>query len=277
MSTSNNPVTAPRLRIAVAGASGRMGQMLVQAVLASSDLHLSGALDIPGSPQLGQDAAALLGQQSGALITADLRQGLAGADVLIDFTRPEGTLAHLAVCRELGVKLVIGTTGFTEAQKADIEQAAQDTAIVMAPNMSVGVNVTLKLLEMAAKALATGYDIEIIEAHHRHKVDAPSGTALKMGEVIASAIGRDLNECAVYERFGHTGERDPSTIGFSTIRGGDIVGDHTVLFAGTGERIEVTHKSSSRATYAQGSLRAARFLVGQDRGLYDMFDVLELR
>ena len=277
MSTSNNPVTAPRLRIAVAGASGRMGQMLVQAVLASSDLHLSGALDIAGSPQLGQDAAALLGQQCGALMTADLRQGLAGADVLIDFTRPEGTLAHLAVCRELGVKLVIGTTGFTEAQKADIAQAAQETAIVMAPNMSVGVNVTLKLLEMAAKALATGYDIEIIEAHHRHKVDAPSGTALKMGEVIASATGRDLNECAVYERFGHTGERDPSTIGFSTIRGGDIVGDHTVLFAGTGERIEVTHKSSSRATYAQGSLRAARFLVGQDRGLYDMFDVLELR
>jgi 4-hydroxy-tetrahydrodipicolinate reductase len=251
--------------------------MLVQAVLASSDLHLSGALDIAGSPQLGQDAAALLGQQCGALMTADLRQGLAGADVLIDFTRPEGTLAHLAVCRELGVKLVIGTTGFTEAQKADIAQAAQETAIVMAPNMSVGVNVTLKLLEMAAKALATGYDIEIIEAHHRHKVDAPSGTALKMGEVIASATGRDLNECAVYERFGHTGERDPSTIGFSTIRGGDIVGDHTVLFAGTGERIEVTHKSSSRATYAQGSLRAARFLVGQDRGLYDMFDVLELR
>ncbi len=277
MSPANHPVAAPRLKIAVAGASGRMGQMLVQAVLASSDLRLSGALDILASPQLGQDAAALLGQQSGALITADLRQGLAGADVLIDFTRPEGTLAHLAVCRELGVKLVIGTTGFSEAQKEEIALAGQDIAIVMAPNMSVGVNVTLKLLEMAAKALATGYDIEIIEAHHRHKVDAPSGTALKMGEVIASAIGRDLNECAVYERFGHTGERDPSTIGFSTIRGGDIVGDHTVLFAGTGERIEVTHKSSSRATYAQGSLRAARFLAGRATGLYDMFDVLELR
>lgn len=277
MSPANNPVTAPCLKIAVAGASGRMGQMLVQAVLASADLRLSGALDISSSPQLGQDAAALLGQQSGAAITADLRQGLAGADVLIDFTRPEGTLAHLAACRELGVKLVIGTTGFTEAQKADIALAAQDIAIVMAPNMSVGVNVTLKLLEMAAKALATGYDIEIIEAHHRHKVDAPSGTALKMGEVMASAIGRDLNECAVYERFGHTGERDPSTIGFSTIRGGDIVGDHTVLFAGTGERIEVTHKSSSRTTYAQGSLRAARFLAGRASGLYDMFDVLELR
>ena len=277
MSAANNPVTEPRLKIAVAGASGRMGQMLVQAVLASADLRLNGALDIPTSPQLGQDAAALLGQQSGALITADLRQGLAGADVLIDFTRPEGTLAHLAVCRELGVKLVIGTTGFSEAQKEEIALAGQDIAIVMAPNMSVGVNVTLKLLEMAAKALATGYDIEIIEAHHRHKVDAPSGTALKMGEVIASATGRDLNECAVYERFGHTGERDPSTIGFSTIRGGDIVGDHTVLFAGTGERIEVTHKSSSRATYAQGSLRAARFLAGRAAGLYDMFDVLELR
>ena len=277
MSAANNPVTEPRLKIAVAGASGRMGQMLVQAVLASADLRLNGALDIPTSPQLGQDAAALLGQQSGAIITADLRQGLAGADVLIDFTRPEGTLAHLAVCRELGVKLVIGTTGFSEAQKEEIALAGQDIAIVMAPNMSVGVNVTLKLLEMAAKALATGYDIEIIEAHHRHKVDAPSGTALKMGEVIASATGRDLNECAVYERFGHTGERDPSTIGFSTIRGGDIVGDHTVLFAGTGERIEVTHKSSSRATYAQGSLRAARFLAGRATGLYDMFDVLELR
>jgi 4-hydroxy-tetrahydrodipicolinate reductase len=201
---------------------------------------------------------------------------LASADVLIDFTRPEGTLAHLAVCRELGVKLVIGTTGFDAAQKADIGRAAQDISIVMAPNMSVGVNVTLKLLQMAAKALATGYDIEIIEAHHRHKVDAPSGTALKMGEVIAGAIGRDLKDCAVYERYGHTGERDPSTIGFSTIRGGDIVGDHTVLFAGTGERIEVTHKSSSRATYAQGSLRAARFLAGRASGLYDMFDVLEL-
>ena len=271
------PHTAAPLKIAVAGASGRMGQMLVQAVLASGELQLSGALDIAASPQLGQDAAAPLGQQSGVLITSDLRQGLAGTDVLIDFTRPEGTMAHLAVCRELGVKLVIGTTGFTEAQKAEIAQSGQDIAIVMAPNMSVGVNVTLKLLEMAAKALATGYDIEIIEAHHRHKVDAPSGTALKMGEVIAQAIGRDLKDCAVYERFGHTGERDPSTIGFSTIRGGDIVGDHTVLFAGTGERIEVTHKSSSRATYAQGSLRAARFLAGRANGLYDMFDVLELR
>jgi len=175
------------------------------------------------------------------------------------------------------VKMVIGTTGFTDAQKAEIAQAAQTIAIVMAPNMSVGVNVTLKLLEMAAKALSTGYDIEIIEAHHRHKVDAPSGTALKMGEVIAEALGRDLKECAVYAREGVTGERDPSSIGFATIRGGDIVGDHTVLFAGIGERIEISHKSSSRATYAQGSLRAARFLGAQKTGLFDMFDVLKLR
>ena len=175
------------------------------------------------------------------------------------------------------MNLVIGTTGFTDAQKAEIAAAAQDIAIVMAPNMSVGVNVTLKLLQMAAQALSTGYDIEIIEAHHRHKVDAPSGTALKMGEVIAEALGRDLKTCAVYERYGHTGERDPSTIGFSTIRGGDIVGDHTVMFAGTGERIEISHKSSSRAGYAQGSLRAVRFLAGRSSGLYDMFDVLGLR
>jgi 4-hydroxy-tetrahydrodipicolinate reductase len=172
---------------------------------------------------------------------------------------------------------VIGTTGFNEAQKAEIAAAAREIAIVMAPNMSVGVNVTLKLLDMAARALATGYDIEIIEAHHRHKVDAPSGTALKMGEVVAAALGRDLKDCAVYDREGVTGERDPSSIGFASIRGGDIVGDHTVLFAGTGERIEVTHKSSSRTTYAQGSLRAARFLASQSSGLFDMFDVLQLR
>jgi 4-hydroxy-tetrahydrodipicolinate reductase len=273
----NASATAPaRLKIAIAGASGRMGQMLVQAVLADDGLQLSGALDVAGSAQLGQDAAAALGRSSGTAIVSDVRQGLQGAQVLIDFTRPEGTMAHLALCRELGVNLVIGTTGFSEAQKQLITDAAGDIAIVMAPNMSVGVNVTLRLLQMAAQALSTGYDIEIIEAHHRHKVDAPSGTALKMGEVIAQALGRDLKDCAVYERYGHTGERDPSTIGFSTIRGGDIVGDHTVLFAGTGERIEVTHKSSSRATYAQGSLRAARFLAGRRSGLYDMFDVLGL-
>lgn len=264
-------------RITVAGASGRMGHMLIEAIAAADDCVLHGALDIAGSPALGADAAAFLGRPSGVSITADLTAGLKNAHALIDFTRPEGTLAHLRVCRELGVNAVIGTTGFSDTQKAEIEAAARDIAIMMAPNMSVGVNVTMKLLEMAAKALATGYDIEIIEAHHRHKVDAPSGTALKMGEVIADALGRDLKDCAVFARQGVTGERDPSSIGFATIRGGDIVGDHTVLFAGTGERIEITHKSSSRATYAQGSLRAVRFLAAQKTGLFDMFDVLKLR
>jgi len=264
-------------RICVAGASGRMGHMLVEAVSHADDCRLSGALDLPGSPAIGLDPAAFIGLSSGIAITSDLAMGLSNTDALIDFTRPEGTLAHLQVCRQLGVNLVIGTTGFTEAQKAEIAAAAQDIAIVMAPNMSVGVNVTLKLLEMAAKALSTGYDIEIIEAHHRHKVDAPSGTALKMGEVIATALGRDLKNCAVYAREGVTGERDPSSIGFATIRGGDIVGDHTVLFAGTGERIEISHKSSSRVSYAQGSLRAVRFLHGRKAGLFDMADVLNLK
>jgi 4-hydroxy-tetrahydrodipicolinate reductase len=269
-------MTAERLRIAVAGASGRMGRMLIETLLQSGDCVLAGALDMPGSAGIGQDASAFLGRQGGVPISADLHSGLADAQVLIDFTRPEGTLAHLAVCRELGVKAVIGTTGFSEAQSAQIAAHAQHIAIVMAPNMSVGVNVVFKLLEMAAHALHEGYDIEIIEAHHRHKVDAPSGTALKMGEVVAAALGRDLKRCAVYGREGVTGERDPSTIGFSTVRGGDIVGDHTVLFAGTGERIEITHRSSSRATYAQGSLRAARFLAGQAHGLFDMNAVLGL-
>ena len=269
--------TDPLLRVAIAGATGRMGQMLIEAVRASGDCRLAGALDRADSPALGQDAGAFAGWASGVPVTADLDAGLGGAQALIDFTRPEATMAHLAAYRRHGVALVIGTTGFSAAQKAEIEAAAADIAIVMAPNMSVGVNVTFKLLEMAARALSTGYDIEVIEAHHRHKVDAPSGTALKMGEVIAGALGRDLQDCAVYERHGHTGERDPSTIGFATIRGGDIVGDHTVLFAGTGERIEISHKSSSRAGYAQGSLRAVRFLAGRARGLFDMADVLGLR
>ena len=264
-------------RVAVAGASGRMGRMLIEAVLDAPDCVLSAALDRADSPAIGQDAASGLGRSGGVTVSADLQAAAAVSDVLIDFTRPEGTLAHLQACRLHGTRMVIGTTGFSDAQKAEINAAAKDIAIVMAPNMSVGVNVTLKLLQMAAQALSTGYDIEIIEAHHRHKVDAPSGTALKMGEVIAQALGRDLKDCAVYERYGHTGERDPSTIGFSTIRGGDIVGDHTVLFAGTGERIEVTHKSASRSTYAQGGLRAARFLAGRTSGLFDMFDVLGLR
>ena len=264
------------LKIAVAGASGRMGHMLIEAISAAPDAALSGALDVAASPAVGSDAGAFAGKPVGVAITADLAAGLAGADVLIDFTRPEGTLKHLAYCAEHGIKLVIGTTGFDEAGKAAIRAAAGKTAIMFAPNMSVGVNVTLKLLQMAAKSLSEGYDIEIIEAHHRHKVDAPSGTALKMGEVIADALGRDLADCAVYGREGVTGERDPSTIGFATIRGGDIVGDHTVLFAGTGERIEISHKSSSRVTYAHGALRAARFLADKSTGLFDMQDVLAL-
>lgn len=263
--------------IAVAGASGRMGHMLIEAVAQSTDCKLSGALDVPGGAAIGLDAAAFSGQPSGVLIDADIRQGLKNASVLIDFTRPEGTMAHLAVCRELGVKLVIGTTGFSDAQKLEIAEAAKTIAIVMAPNMSVGVNVTLKLLEMAARSLNSGYDIEIIETHHRHKIDAPSGTALKMGEVVANALGRDLKGHAVFAREGITGARDPLAIGFSAIRGGDIVGDHTVMFAGIGERIEITHKSSTREGYAQGSLRAARFLAGKPAGLYDMFDVLDLK
>ncbi len=265
------------LKVAVAGASGRMGQMLIDAIGAADDLQLTGALDVAGSPALGVDAGAFLGKPTGVNIDADLSVALANTDFLIDFTRPEGTLKHLAYCAEHGIKMIIGTTGFDDAGKAAIAAAAEKTAIVFAPNMSVGVNVTLKLLEMAAKSFATGYDIEIIEAHHRHKVDAPSGTALKMGEVVADALGRDLNEVGVFAREGVTGERDPSSIGFATIRGGDIVGDHTVLFAGIGERVEISHKSSSRVTYAHGSLRAARFLADKSSGLFDMFDVLNLR
>jgi len=266
-----------RMHIAVAGASGRMGRMLIEAILNADDAVLSGALDVAGTPAIGTDAAAFLGKPAGVAIEAVLDKGLAGAQFLIDFTRPEGTLQHLAYCAANGIKMVIGTTGFDAAGKAAIAEAANYTSIVFAPNMSVGVNVTMKLLEMAAKNFSEGYDIEIIEAHHRHKVDAPSGTAIGMGEVIARALGRDLNEVAVWERKGVTGERDPSSIGFATVRGGDIVGDHTVLFAGTGERIEISHKSSSRVSYALGSLRAARFLAGRKTGLYDMQDVLGLR
>ena len=268
---------SPTLQIAVAGASGRMGRMLIEAIQNAPDTALAGALDQPSSPAIGTDAAQFLGLPSSVLIESDLAKGLAKADYLIDFTRPEGTLAHLAYCAAHGIKMIIGTTGFDEAGKAAIAAAAQKTAIVFAPNMSVGVNVTMKLLELAAKSFSEGYDIEIIEAHHRHKVDAPSGTALQMGQVIAGATGRKLDEVAVYAREGVTGERDPSSIGFATIRGGDIVGDHTVLFAGIGERIEISHKSSSRVTYAHGSLRAARFLADKSSGLYDMQDVLGFR
>jgi 4-hydroxy-tetrahydrodipicolinate reductase len=265
------------LKIAVAGASGRMGRMLIEAIQNAGDARLVGALDVAGAASIGSDAAAFLGTPSGVVITSDLATGLAHADILIDFTRPEGTLNHLAYCAEHGIKMIIGTTGFDEAGKAAIAAAGKKIAVMFAPNMSVGVNVTMKLLEMAAKNFAEGYDIEIIEAHHRHKVDAPSGTALQMGEVIAGALGRKLDDVAVYAREGVTGERDPSSIGFATIRGGDIVGDHTVLFAGTGERIEISHKSASRVTYAHGSLRAARFLANKADGLFDMQDVLGLR
>lgn len=265
------------MKIAIAGASGRMGRMLIETVLAADDAELVGALDRPDSPAIGHDAGAFLGQNTGVKITGDIDAALRDAEFLIDFTRPEGTLAHLAVAETRGVKMIIGTTGFSEAQKQRLQESAARVALVFAPNMSVGVNATFKLLEVAAKILNTGYDIEIIEAHHRHKVDAPSGTALRMGEVVAEALGRDLKTCAVYGREGVTGERDPSTIGFATVRGGDIIGDHTVLFAGLGERIEITHKSSSRLSYAQGSLRAARFLATHQTGLFDMQDVLGLR
>jgi 4-hydroxy-tetrahydrodipicolinate reductase len=268
---------SPMHKVAVAGASGRMGHILIEAIRASGDCQLAGATDIAASPAIGNDAAAFLGHASGVPVTADLRTALAHAEVLIDFTRPEGTLAHLKACRESKVNLVIGTTGFSEGQKEQILDAARDIAIVMSPNMSVGVNVTMKLLELAGQSLAEGFDIEIIEAHHKHKVDAPSGTALKMGEVIAAAQGRKLKDCATWARHGETGERKAGTIGFSSIRGGDVVGDHTVLFAGNGERIEITHKSASRSTYAEGSLRAVRFLAGKKKGLFDMFDVLSLR
>ena len=260
-------------RVAIAGASGRMGRMLIEAVTASSDLVLGGALDIAGSVSLGDDATAFLGRSSGVVIGDDVRTALAGNDVLIDFTRPEGTLAHLAMCRELGVAAVVGTTGFTAAQKSEIAALAEHVAIVMAPNMSVGVNVVLQLLDVAARALKEGFDIEIVETHHRAKADAPSGTALQMGEVVAAAQGTRLDDRAAYDR---DGVRVPGTIGFASLRGGDIVGDHTVLFAGTGERIEITHRSTSRATYAEGSLRAARFLAGKKTGLYGMADVLGL-
>jgi len=262
----------------VAGASGRMGQMLVQAVLHAADLQLSGALDQPASPAVGQDAGAFAGHPAGVQVTDQVAQGLAGADVLIDFTQPAGTLAHLQVCRELGLAVVIGTTGFDADQKAQLAAHAEHLRIVFAANMSVGVNVMLKLLQQAAKALGPDYDIEVVEAHHKHKVDAPSGTALAMGEVLAQVRGIDLHEEGVFARHGHTGARPPGSIGFATVRGGDIVGEHLVMFAGTGERIEISHKSSSRANYAEGSLRAARFLAqpGRAPGLYSMQDVLSL-
>jgi 4-hydroxy-tetrahydrodipicolinate reductase len=253
-----------------------MGQALIEAILGAPDLRLAAALEHESSPLLGRDAGERMGQATGVAITHDIAAALARSRVLIDFTRPEGTLAHLAAARKTGCALVIGTTGFSPAQKEAIKEASRDTAIVMAPNMSAGVNLMLRLVALAAQGLGPGYDIEIIEAHHRHKVDAPSGTALQLGAAVAQALGRDLETSAVYGREGVTGERDPNAIGFATVRGGDIVGDHTVLFAGTGERIEITHRAASRATFAQGALRAARFVAQRQSGLHDMQDVLGL-
>ncbi len=266
-----------KIRCAIVGAGGRMGRMLIEAVLQAPDAELAAALDLPGSPFLGKDAGELVGAPCGVKISDDVDAALAQADCLIDFTRPEGTLHHLGICRQHGVHAVIGTTGFSAEQKQQIETISRDIPIVFAPNMAVGVNVVFKLLDMAARILNEGYDVEIVEAHHRHKIDAPSGTALRMGEVVAAALDRSLAECAVYGREGHTGERPATQIGFATVRGGDIVGDHTVLFAGTGERVEITHKAASRMPYALGALRAARFLRGKDNGLFDMQDVLGLR
>ena len=266
-----------KIRFAIAGAGGRMGRTLIEAVLKAPDAALAAALEMPGSPLLGKDAGELVGSPCGVAVSSDMEAALSQADCLIDFTRPEGTLAHLAVCRKHGVHAVIGTTGFSAEQKLAIQDAAREVPIVFAPNMAVGVNAVFKLLDMAARILNEGYDVEVVEAHHRHKVDAPSGTALRMGEVVAQALGRSLAECAVYGREGHTGERPATQIGFATVRGGDIVGDHTVLFAGTGERVEITHKAASRMPYALGSLRAARFMRSKANGLFDMQDVLGLR
>jgi 4-hydroxy-tetrahydrodipicolinate reductase len=263
-------------RIAITGAAGRMGRSLVEACHHTPGLSLTLAVERPGSSAIGADAGEVAGiGKLGVLITDALTED--AFDVLVDFTRPEVTLTNLATCRPARKKMVIGTTGFTPEQRNMLIDAGADIAMVVAPNMSVGVNLCFKLLETAAKVLGDEVDIEIIEAHHRHKVDAPSGTALRMGEVVADALGRDLKTHAVYGREGHTGERDRKTIGFATVRAGDIVGDHTVLFAGIGERVEITHKASSRMTFAIGAMRAAGWVVNQDTGLYDMQDVLGLR
>ena len=265
------------VKVVIAGASGRMGRMLIEAALRDPGIELCGALDRPGSPVVGRAVGELVGMECAVPVGADVASVLQRADCLIDFTRPEATLAHLAACKLAGKAMVIGTTGLDEDGRATIRQGAEHVPVVYAPNMAVGVNLVFKLLDTAARVLAQGYDIEVVEAHHRHKVDSPSGTALRMGEVLAGALGRDLKACAVYGREGVTGERDPSTIGFATVRGGDIVGDHTVMFCGTGERVEISHKAGNRMPYALGSMRAAKFLVGRRSGLFDMQDVLGLR
>jgi 4-hydroxy-tetrahydrodipicolinate reductase len=265
------------VRVAIAGAGGRMGRALLDAATSTEGVALAAALDVAGSEWAGRDAGDLCSAARGVIVGTDPAAALAKADVLVDFTRPEGTLVHVRACRAAKRSMVIGTTGFAPAGLAQIQAAAKDIAIVMAPNMSVGVNVMMKLVEMAAKTLGAAYDAEVFEIHHKMKVDAPSGTALKLGEVAARARGASLEKDAVFTRHGVTGERKPGAIGFAVARGGDVVGDHTVFFAGPGERIEITHRSASRATYAQGAMRAARFLAGKPPGLYDMEDVLGLR
>ncbi|MGM3160710.1 4-hydroxy-tetrahydrodipicolinate reductase [Dickeya undicola] len=266
-----------QIRVAIAGAGGRMGRQLIQATLQMDGVVLGAALEREGSSLLGSDAGELAGAgKTDVIVQSRLEAVVDDFDVFIDFTRPEGTLSHLAFCRQHGKGMVIGTTGFDDQGKAAIQQAAADIGIVFAANFSVGVNVLLKLLEKAAKVMGDYTDIEIIEAHHRHKVDAPSGTALAMGEAIAGALGRDLKQCAVYAREGYTGERDPKSIGFATIRAGDIVGEHTAMFADIGERIEITHKASSRMTFANGAVRSALWVSSRNHGLFDMKDVLGL-
>lgn len=265
------------VRIGVAGAAGRMGQSLIRSCQDTEGVALAAAIERPDCEWIGRDAGEVSGLTHLAVpLRADLARLRGQIDVLIDFTRPEATLEHVRQCADQGIRMVIGTTGFGPSQRAVIETAARSIAIVMAPNMSVGVNLVLKLLQLTARTIGEYCDIEIVEAHHRHKVDAPSGTALRMGEVVARTLGRDLRQCATYGREGCTGERDRQTIGFSTIRAGDIVGEHTVMFADDGERVEISHKASSRQTFARGALRAAQWVTAQSAGLFDMQDVLGL-
>jgi 4-hydroxy-tetrahydrodipicolinate reductase len=266
------------MKIGVIGVAGRMGLELIKACVVEPNAQLQAATARSGSDAIGRDAGELAGLQALQLTVNDrLSDAITDIDVLIDFTSPTVSLETLACCRAHGKALVIGTTGFTPEQKEQIRDASAAIPIVLAPNMSVGVNLAFNLLETAARVMGEYSDIEVVEAHHRHKVDAPSGTALRMGEVVAEALGRNLAECAVYAREGYTGERDRKTIGFSTIRAGDIIGEHTVLFADIGERLEITHKASSRMTFAKGAVRAALWLGCQKPGLYDMQDVLQLR
>lgn len=254
-----------------------MGAALLEGVFADENLVLHAAIDRAGSAVIGQDAGAQFGITSGVKVTDDIESALSGADVLVDFTRPEAAMHYLDLCAQSGVKMVIGTTGFSDEEKAKIEAVANEVAIVFAPNMSVGVTLLINMVEQAARVLNDGYDIEVVEMHHRHKVDAPSGTALRLGEAAAQGLGQSLKDCAVYAREGDTGEREAGKIGFATMRGGDVVGDHTVVYAGTGERVEITHKASSRMTFALGALRASKFLADKPNGLYDMRDVLGLK